>query len=296
MAEPSLGTGLLQGAGFYDLYSSLGDQRKDLRGDISALTSDVTEATKFKPWTVTSGTGSVKGGPKGLTYSLDPVQEALAGQLTGAAGSLFEQGAMDPRAREQEVYQRMQDAMAPQRERQKADLNQSLWGTGRGGMKTSLFGGSPEQLAYEKAVQEQDTAMLIDAMNFNQQEQDSLFTRGNTALEGSFKPGEDLRAFSKQGIDQKQLQGNLQAQMGGLMAQLGLGGLSTDANLLNIQQQALSDLWSTAAQTGGGWVDEGLGSLGGLWDLVRGGSGSSGGQGQPTMQDILDAVANYGTP
>ena len=152
--------------------------------------TDVVGQTQFKPFTVTSGIGGVSTTPEGgLTTTLSPEQQALQQQLqsfgTGAFGML---GSPEERAAEQanivgmltqggqggreaEIMQRLQAAVAPEQERQRMALESRLFGQGRLGVATNQYGGTPEQLALEKAIAEQQAGLGVSAMEQARQEQ-----------------------------------------------------------------------------------------------------------------------------
>jgi len=115
-------------------------------------------------------------------------------------------------AREQDVYNRIRATQLGEEERQRLALEERLFAQGRGGVRTSMFGGTPEQFAMEKAIQEQQAA---DALMARQQ---ALAERQQTA-----------------GLIGQAL--GLGGQQQALQAELGLGGVQ--AAFLP-QQQALN--------------------------------------------------------
>ena len=145
--------------------------------------TDVVGQTQFKPFTVTSGVGGVSTTPEGgLTTTLSPEQQALQQQLqqfgSGAFGML---GSPEARAAEQanivgmltqggqggreaEIMQRLQAAVAPEQERQRMALEERLFSQGRLGVATNQYGGTPEQLALEKAIAEQQAGFGVSAI------------------------------------------------------------------------------------------------------------------------------------
>ena len=146
--------------------------------------------TQFKPFTVTSGVGGGQFDQAGnLGLTLTPEQQAMQDQLQGFSGSMFDYlGSPEARAqeqgdlismltqggggaREQEIMQRLQASVAPQQERDRLALEERLAGQGRLGVRTSMFGGTPEQLALEKAIAEQQANLGVSAMEQARQEQ-----------------------------------------------------------------------------------------------------------------------------
>lgn len=178
---------------------------------------EAVDATKFLPFTVTSASGTVdadfsKGAATyyteadeaagtipadksvgdvktkagGLSLNLSEEQEALRQWLetqTGTFQDYYKEqyGEGDWRSKkEQSIFDRIMAAQAPQRERDRLALESRLLGQGRLGTRTSMFGGTPEQLALAKAQEEQSSQDWITA-----------------ALRASTEQGEDFGNIAK---------------------------------------------------------------------------------------------------
>jgi len=282
------------------------------------------EQTQFRPFTVTSATGGAFGvTPQvdpvtgevtslGTTMTLSPREQAIQDMLMGQAQQSFggpiygqtlgrqagrgafglgqqfmEEAGMPTAEREAEVYDRMRAVQAPEEERQRLALEERLASQGRLGVRTSMFGGTPEQLAMEKAQAEQRDRAMLSAMGQAQQER---------SLAGS-----QAQAFTSLGSQ-------LSAQDQALMAaqqQRGLGALGgayvPQAQLLNVQQasQLFPQLQQRGQLAGAGLFGEtamtglearllaeqakanlignlGSGILGGLFSPVKTGEGTVG--------------------
>jgi len=90
-------------------------------------------------------------------------QTALIGMLT-----------QDPAARaarEADIFQRLENIQAPERERARLGLEERLFSQGRGGVQTAMYGGTPEQLALNKAIEEQRARSAVSAMEQARAEQ-----------------------------------------------------------------------------------------------------------------------------
>ena len=160
------------------------------------LLGQVSRQSQFKPFTVTGA--NVYGQPStasisqtGTQLALSPEEAALQRSLTGFGQETFdflgdpaereqEQSALigmltqDPTqraSREADIFQRLEAMQAPERERAGLQLEERLFGQGRGGVRTSMFGGTPEQLALNKAIQEQRAGSAISAMEQARAEQ-----------------------------------------------------------------------------------------------------------------------------
>ena len=156
------------------------------------LLGEVGRQAQFKPFTVTTPTGAMASlSPTGMTTQVSPEEAALQRSLTGFGQYAFdllgdpaqreeEQSAIigmltqDPAARatrEADIFQRLEAAQAPERERARLQLEERLFGQGRGGVRTSMFGGTPEQLALNKAIEEQRARSAVSAMEQARAEQ-----------------------------------------------------------------------------------------------------------------------------
>jgi hypothetical protein len=112
-------------------------------------------------------------------------EQTLIDMLTGGGGA----------GRETEVFNRLEALQAPSREREQLALENRLFNQGRSGVSTSMFGGTPEQLAQAKAVEESRASSALGAMDFTQREQ-------------AQQSGQTLQAL-QQGLGESQLFGEL---------------------------------------------------------------------------------------
>ena len=168
------------------------DVGKSALGRAETAATDVAGQTQFKPFTVTSGVGGAAFGPQGdLSLSMTPEQQAIQSQLQGFGSSMFDflgdpaqreqeqsslinmltGGGTDRGTREAEIMSRLQAAQAPEQERARLGLEQRLANQGRLGVQTSMFGGTPEALALEKAIAEQQAGFGVSAMEQARAEQ-----------------------------------------------------------------------------------------------------------------------------
>ena len=250
--------------------------------------TDVVGQTQFKPFTVTSGIGGVSTTPEGgLTTTLSPEQQALQQQLQGFGTQAFGMlGSPEERAAEQanvismltgaggglqqreaDIMQRLQAAVAPEQERQRLQLEQRLANQGRLGVQTSMFGGTPEQLALEKALAEQQAGLGVRAIEQARQEQalqssqtlaglqetrarlGLLGDAGLSALQQSYMPQQQLLNTLAPAIDLSNIATTGQArgaQFGSSLLQSGLsaqqGAERTAANLEQQRIQGITNL------------------------------------------------------
>lgn len=247
--------------------------------------TQVGQQTQFKPFTVTSGIGGVSTTPSGsLTTTLTPEQQALQQQLQGFGTQAFgmlgspeqraaEQASIigmltqDPSqraSREQEMYNRLRAVQQPEEARKALELEQRLFGQGRLGVNTALYGGTPEQLAQAKAVEEAKAAASLGAIEqagleqYRQSEQ-TLAGLGETrqrlgllgelglgSLEASYLPQGMLLKTLSPSIDIANIASTAQArgaQLGSSMLQSGLTAqLGAETAATNLEQQRIQAL------------------------------------------------------
>ena len=224
----------------YDRLGDIGDKGYErMSGKFSdtgelltpGLAQELQGMMEFQPYTVTTATGGKFGMgqgestvdaagnvvPGGMNYQLDLSENERLFQdaQLGRAESMFGLAAGNPYAspgldeegnplpsREEQVFQRMMASINPQRERERKALEERLQGQGRLGVKTSMFGGTPEQLAMAKAQEEAYSQNILGAMEFAGQEQSRQAQLGAGMLSAGYIP-------------QAQLVGSLQPGMTG---------------------------------------------------------------------------------
>jgi len=160
--------------------------------------------------------------PYGAAQRQQAAQQAfgLGGQFMGAAaqqpadiqalrqqyGGLASQAAMDvltpTSAREASVFERIRATQRPEEERQRLALEERLAQQGRLGVRTAMFGGTPEQLAMAQAQEEAQNRAALAAIQQAQAERQQALGTAQT-LGGMFG-------------QQATLGGALQAQQAGL--------------------------------------------------------------------------------
>ena len=85
-------------------------------------------------------------------------------------------------AAEQTAYDRLRAIRTPEEQRAQTALNQNLVAQGRQGLQTSQFGGSPEQFALSKAIEEQKSADALAAMGMARQDAEALVNQRRAAI------------------------------------------------------------------------------------------------------------------
>ena len=297
-----------------------------------ALGSELMTAAQqqFKPFTVTTGLGpSLRVGQEGITFAPEPgtaeerfLQDARALARSGAQqlaavtgpGKLQAeqeriQGMLlgdDIGTAQQDVFSQLQAMRAPEQERQRLALENRLFQQGREGLRTAMYGGSPEQLAFEKAVQEQQAA---DALAARQQALTERGQRAGLISQALGLGGQQQALQAELGLGGAQAaflpqQQALSLLAGGtpfseLATRAGLQGVTTRGALELGGLEALTGAYGQAAALeqaqlnalvnslfGGSSGDTGL--FGGLLDIVTGGAD------KPTFDDLLNSYLGEG--
>jgi hypothetical protein len=289
LAQGIGGTAALTGA--YDRLGSIGEAAQ--QGALGIAQAGL-DQTQFQPFSVTSATGGQFGYDPttgAATMGLSPQEQALQGMLMnqaqttlgatpygqqagraaaeqayGLGGEFMGAAGMPTADREAAVYERLRAAQRPEEERRALALEERLQNQGRGGVRTSMFGGTPEQLAMSKAQAEAQNTAMLGAMQQAQAEQRQQAQLG--------------QAFTGMG---SQLSAQDMAMLSG-QQQLGLGALGgsyiPQAQLLSAMQgsQLYPQLQQRGQLTGAGLFGEA--SMGGLEALLGAGLGQANLMGQ----------------
>lgn len=262
------------------------------------LINSVKEGMQFKPFTVTAGTGATAAADTagGLNLNLAPQEQAIQQQLLGLTGNLaggigygrqqtlmdlLRGSPQDQQTRETDIFGRLNAMQLPEQERARLGLEQRLFNQGRLGVQTSMFGGTPEALALEKAIAEQQAGTAVSAMDQARAEQAQYSGQTLAALEtqlreqglmaqsipeflkAAYTPQAGLLGALSPSVDLSRIQSALQAGGTEAVSNLGIQGLTTQTNLesfINAQrQQQLQGLFDLLA---GGQQQKTTGSTG----------------------------------
>lgn len=133
----------------------------DLASQATALGQTAAEEARFTPFTVTTGTGTTQIGPGGaLTQQLAETPAAIQAGLMSQALGAIPQTQVSP----DQLFAQLAEMRRPEEERRRLELESRLAAQGRLGTQTSMFGGTPEALALEKAIQEQQAADALTSL------------------------------------------------------------------------------------------------------------------------------------
>lgn len=264
---PLLGIGTAAGgtALTKSAYDRLGDIGTQAKSEAELLASQILPMSQFRPFTVTSATGGqfgvtpqidAEGNVIGTqtTMGLSPEEQALQGMLMGQSQQFLGQSALPMGQREADVYGRIRAVQSPEEERQRLMLEERLANQGRLGVRTSMFGGTPEALAMEKAQAEARNQASLMAMQQAQAEQAQAQQMGLAALGGAYVPQAQMLNVQQAA----QLYPQLQQQ-----AQLFGTGQFGETRMTGIEAQLIAE--QARANLLGGL---GTGLLGGLFNPI----------------------------
>lgn len=250
-------------------YNKLGDIGDQALAGANQVAQQGLEGSQFRPYGVTSSVGNVQATQDGLAMNLSPEQQALQNMLGQGAQGFFS-SAMNPSGqREQEVYDRLRAVQTPEEERQRLALEERLQNQGRLGVRTSMFGGTPEQFAMSKAQAEAQNQAALMALQFGQQEQAQNAALGSQFMQGQYMPQAALLQSLQPGLQNKQLQQQAQLYGQGLFGEASMGGLEALLGA-NLGQANLMGQLGTGLLSGvfSGASSPTAGSQGGFFDWI----------------------------
>lgn len=291
LALLGIGTGgLLVGDAFNQL-GSIGEQAMSGSADIGNTAVDMVDFTGYG---VTGPAGNTAVNPDGSTnFTLDDrglafqnmfndaamgilgnrgMNDYVTGSL-GTASNMLGSIGMDPAQREADIYEALRAVQRPEEQRQGLGLESRAAAQGRTGIRTAMYGGSPEQFAHQKAIAESKNAAAAQALTLAQQQQmqdaqiaSGLASSGMGVLgqqtqsatglgQASFLPNQMLLDQFGAGTQAYGFEDVARRQAASLFAEANMGGLE---GLLGsgLGQANLS------GQIGAGLLSGGLGALG----------------------------------
>ena len=290
----NVGAGYLLGEESKDSYGELGQQY--LQGG-QRLGQQALEASAFKPYTVTSSLANVQTTPEGgFGVNLSPEQQALQTQLQGQTAGLFGQVGQDPAQAQSALYEQIRATQRPEEERQRLALQENLFASGRGGVQTAQYGGSPEQFAYEQARQEAMSRANLGARQQSQAEQAQAAELGGLLQQAGYQPQRQALGLLEASqipagyLSQGQRTG---AELQAKSEQTGLEGYLQTAELA--QNERLAQMQNMANIIGGG--GQGADSRQGLLDqIIKQFTGGTGGVELGTQADIQSLIDYANNP
>ncbi len=243
--------GLGAGGGYltYDAYDKMKQIGKDANTAAQGIAQEVLPMSQFKPFTITSSTGSQFGtGPQydgegnivgtGADMSLSQQEQDYYSMMMDQANTFGQMAGMDTTAREAEVYDRIRATQTPEEDRQRIALEERMFNQGRLGVSTGMFGGSPEAFAMEKAQAEARNQASLAAITQAQGEQLQNQQMGLASLGGAYLPQGQLMNLQQSAQLFPQMQQQAQLYGAGQYGQTMMSGISAQL----IAEQKAADL------------------------------------------------------
>ena len=254
--------GLLSGAGYYNLMNDLKSFGQQAQTSAESIGTTAAQDTRFVPFTVTGATGgNIATTSEGsTTMTLSPEEQAIQDMLFGGASQFYQQAQQPIAQTEQDIYNRMLQVAAPERERQQLALEERLAAQGRLGTSSAAYGGAtPEQMALATAQQEQLNQLGLQARNQALAEQQQAAGLGQGMLGAAYMPQSNLLNILQGGLGTAGLADVARRQAAQIEAEAGMGGLDAYLQAMlgrgNLGAQGIAGL---AALLGGQKKGEGL--------------------------------------
>ena len=289
----NVGAGYLLGREGEQAFGELGQQA--LQGG-ERLGQQALEASAFKPYTVTSSLANVQTTPEGgFGINLSPEQQALQTQLQGQTAGLFGQVSQDPAQAQSALYEQIRATQRPEEERQRLALQENLFASGRGGVQTAQYGGSPEQFAYEQARQEAMSRANLGARQQSQAEQLQAAQVGGLLQQAGYQPQQQALSLLEGSqipagyLSQGQRTG---ATLQGQLEQSGLEGYLQAAELGQGERLAQLQNMANIAGGSGTGADARQGFLDQIINQFTGGTGGVELGTQADIQSLIDYANN----
>jgi len=211
------------------------------------------ESSYFKPYTVTTGTGTTSYGDGGFNVALSPEYQQLLGTSLGGAQGLFDQFAsFDPSARAGEIFEEQSALLQPQFQQQATQLQNRLFGGGRLGLRLA---GESQGLGTDSGMVQPDALGLGQAQqqtlaNLAAQSRNQAF--GEQAQLGQMATGALQSALGISGLEQSLMGMGLNAEQARAAAALGAGNLAispyaTAADMAQRQQESTAGFFGSLA-------------------------------------------------
>jgi hypothetical protein len=211
-----------------EAYEDLGQAGQTAYERSRPLAQQLLQQTQFRPFTVTTGVGSLQATPEGgYTSTLSPQQQALQDQLMGGAQGFYGQATAPLAQRQQQVYDALRAVQMPEEERARLDLEQRLAAQGRLGLQTAQYGGSPESFALAKAQAEARNQASVTAIEQAMREQSQQAELGRLYQTMGYAPLDAQLSAYAQGLGGAGLAQAAQQAGAGLFGEAEMSGLSS---------------------------------------------------------------------
>lgn len=267
-AAGEVGAALLPYTLTADQISKLEQMGTTLKTEAGTIGTEAAGAAAFKPVTIASSTGGSLGftptmgadgeatGAYGLDYTLGADEQAimsgLLGQAKTAATGYTPTSASD-------LYAMIQGMRDPETTRARQEMEARLAAQGRLGTRTSMFGGTPEALAMEKAIQEQQSKDILSALTTAPELDKANLANIAGMLGVAYAPQQELKGLFDPAIQMSNILQSAGIAESEAMYKSGMAGLEAGAaattaasGLEAARTRALGDALSGFFQSQGG--------------------------------------------
>ena len=218
---------------------------RELRTGAETEAANIMSQGTFKPFTVTTGLSTSNvGADGGYNIALNPQQQFYQDELFGTAAGMLQGATQDQGTREQQVFNRLQAMLNPVQERERLELENRLQGQGRLGVRTSMYGGTPEQSALSKAQAEAQNMAGFQAMQEARAQQAQEAGIGTNLFQLGYLPTQQAMASLSPATNFADISGAAQRQALQASTSLRQAGLESDVGArtaASAQEQRMFD-------------------------------------------------------
>ena len=231
--------------GYKDSKRAIKRQRNfmdEMLGRYTDAGQEARDDSQFRPFSVTSSIGGADATAEGgFNINLSPQQQALQDRLFAASGMFLDQLEGDPFAKAGKLYEQLRAIQRPEEEQRQLALEGRLRGQGRQGLRTSMFGGTPEQLALDLARERARNEALFRSYGQARRDQVQDFGLVQGLLGAGDSRNKQIQDLIRLGLAGSEIaqRGQLAGAKNNLMATLGGLGFygNQGLNLLDMQSE-----------------------------------------------------------
>jgi len=291
-----LGQGLIS-AGQYEILQNAKNQAGQVPQQVMQGVQDISGMarpyTEFRPFTVTTPSGATTTlGSEGMTMGLGQQQQQTVDNLQRQA---LAQSGMIGQVTPEQLMSQMQALRAPEQERAQLGLENRLAAQGRLGVQTAAYGGTPEQLAMQKAMQEQQSADALASIQGARNLQTQDINNLTGMMNASYMPQNQALAALTPAIQSQQIGAGLNQTQANLIGQLGQQYLGETGKAGQLQGQLSMEQSNALLQNllGNtmGTQDNPSSLLGSVYNYLTGGNG---GDNSISMEDFINSFMTSG--
>lgn len=255
------GAGFLMDGGL-DSLTGAGQMNRYGR-NMQRYAKELQKQTQFNPLGLTTSSGGFAYDPEtGYSATLSPEMAAMQDQLFSGAGGMFDRAMTDPSQRAAELTNQRIELLQPQLQQQQAQLQQSLFGSGRLGLQLAGSGAgagsgmvNPDMFGYQQGVNQLFAQIAADSQGEALGEAQTYANMGRGMFADANQISNRELALIELGLNAE-----AQRQSGNIASgQLGLGGYGQGTQLRAQGAQANAQFLSGLLQSGASAMAGGMG-------------------------------------